>query len=274
MRRMLRAELDLVVGWAATEGWNPGLADAESFFATDPGGFFLGVLDGEPVASISIVRYDAAYAFLGFYIVSPAHRGTGLGMRLWRFAMERVEAETIGLDGVISQMAMYERSGFSLAFRSSRCTTVTRPARGSDVATAGEADLPEILAYDEDVFGHPRSGFISRWVGEPAAHTVLAHEDGRLTGYGVIRPAFDGYRLGPVFADTRAVAEQIVDGLLGAVPAGERAAIDAPGSNAEALALVSARAMVPVFETARMYRGASPDHEMSRVFGITSFELG
>ena len=36
MRQMTRAELDTVIGWAAREGWNPGLRDAEAFYATDP----------------------------------------------------------------------------------------------------------------------------------------------------------------------------------------------------------------------------------------------
>jgi hypothetical protein len=32
--------------------------------------------------------------------------------------------------------------------------------------------------------------------------------------------------------------------------------------------------MAPVFETARMYTGAAPALDLSRQFGITSFELG
>jgi hypothetical protein len=37
---------------------------------------------------------------------------------------------------------------------------------------------------------------------------------------------------------------------------------------------VSAYAMSPVFETARMYKGAAPKLPLERIFGITSFELG
>lgn len=32
--------------------------------------------------------------------------------------------------------------------------------------------------------------------------------------------------------------------------------------------------LAPVFETARMYRGAMPRLPLERIFGITSFELG
>jgi hypothetical protein len=44
IRPMTRDELDLAVEWAAQEGWNPGLADAECFHAADPEGFLIGVL--------------------------------------------------------------------------------------------------------------------------------------------------------------------------------------------------------------------------------------
>ena len=32
IRTMARADLDLAVEWAAQEGWNPGLRDADAFF--------------------------------------------------------------------------------------------------------------------------------------------------------------------------------------------------------------------------------------------------
>jgi hypothetical protein len=50
---MNRDQLALAGDWAAAEGWNPGLHDAERFLAADPGGFLIGLLDGQPIASIS-----------------------------------------------------------------------------------------------------------------------------------------------------------------------------------------------------------------------------
>jgi ribosomal protein S18 acetylase RimI-like enzyme len=83
VRTMSRAELELTLDWAAAEGWNPGLHDATPFHATDPTGFLVGLLDGEPAATISVVRYPGNYAFLGCYIVSPELRGLGFGRHLW-----------------------------------------------------------------------------------------------------------------------------------------------------------------------------------------------
>ena len=84
IRPMTRPELDLAVEWAAAEGWNPGLYDADSFYAADPTGFLIGLLNDEPIAVISVVKYGQAFGFLGFYIVRPEYRGQGYGEQLLR----------------------------------------------------------------------------------------------------------------------------------------------------------------------------------------------
>ncbi len=43
---MTRSELDYALQWAQREGWNPGLQDAEAFYAADLHGFFVAEEDG------------------------------------------------------------------------------------------------------------------------------------------------------------------------------------------------------------------------------------
>lgn len=52
IRNMNRKELDVAIDWAAAEGWNPGLYDADCFYSADVNGFLVGLLGGEPVASL------------------------------------------------------------------------------------------------------------------------------------------------------------------------------------------------------------------------------
>ena len=47
IRNMSRSDVDELVAWAAREGWNPGLHDADLFWATDPEAFIAADLDGE-----------------------------------------------------------------------------------------------------------------------------------------------------------------------------------------------------------------------------------
>lgn len=97
-RTMTRDEVAGAIDWAAQEGWNPGRHDAATFHAADPQGFFLGELDGEPIASISVVKYGAGFAFLGLYIVRPEFRGRGHGWALWQHGRASAAGRQVGLD--------------------------------------------------------------------------------------------------------------------------------------------------------------------------------
>jgi hypothetical protein len=44
---MAGGDLEVVLDWAAGEGWNPGLHDAAAFAAVDPEGLLLGLVNGE-----------------------------------------------------------------------------------------------------------------------------------------------------------------------------------------------------------------------------------
>ena len=90
IRNMRREELDILVEWAANEGWNPGLSDADIFWATDPEGFIAAELDGELVGGGSIVSYGGRYGFMGFFIIHPDHRGHGFGNTLWHARRQKL----------------------------------------------------------------------------------------------------------------------------------------------------------------------------------------
>jgi phosphoglycolate phosphatase-like HAD superfamily hydrolase len=47
-----------------------------------------------------------------------------------------------------------------------------------------------------------------------------------------------------------------------------------PEPNAAAVALAERHGLQPVFETARMYRGPAPSEPLTRIYGVTTFELG
>lgn len=273
VRVMTRAELDLAVEWAAAEGWNPGLADADCFYATDPQGFLIGLLDGEPVGCISVVRYGADFGFLGFYIVRPAFRGKGHGFGIWQAGMAALGARTIGLDGVVAQQDNYSKSGFVLAHRNVRyggtLAQLTAPTETIDLDQAGFA---RVLAYDTGFFAAPREKFLRCWLSQQREGKALIR-DGQLRGYGVIRRCRSGWKIGPLFADDASSADTLFRALAQA-SAGDPIFLDVPEPNAAAVALAKRYGLTPQFETARMYRGAAPALPLDRTFGITTFELG
>jgi GNAT superfamily N-acetyltransferase len=266
IRAMTEAEAPLAVEWAAREGWNPGLNDLPAFLAQDPGGFLLAEIAGRPVACISAVKYGADFGFIGFYIAAPEARGQGHGLALWQAAMARLEGRVIGLDGVVAQQANYRKSGFSLAWNNARYTGLARPMPGPALPLAASMPFDALVAYDAACFGCPRPAFLRAWIDTPG-HLALALPGMR--GYGVARPARQGVKIGPLFAETEAEAAQ----LLAALARGP-VTLDVPEDHPAAIRLAQGLGLVKGFETARMYDGPPPVMRRHHIFGITSFELG
>lgn len=276
IRTMTRQEVDIAVEWAAKEGWNPGLQDADSFYAADPNGFLIGLLDGEPIACISAVRYGDSFGFIGFYIVQPDHRGQGYGIQIWNAAIEYLKGRNVGLDGVLVQQENYKKSGFELAYSNIRFEGKSENAFPQNGSLVELEKLPfeQIEAYDRAFFPDNRSAFLQSWLSQSESQGFGIVEENQLKGYGVIRKCRSGYKIGPLFADNAELAEVLLLALTSKIPAGAPFYLDVPEVNKEAVALAEKYNMTRVFETARMYTESRPSIDLKRLFGVTTFELG
>lgn len=281
---MTRSELTRVVEWAAAEGWNPGLYDIDCFYAVDKRGFLIGLLDGEPIASISVVKYGETFGFLGFYIVRPDYRGQGYGWRIWQAGLAHLEGRTVGLDGVVEQQKNYIKSGFELAHRNIRYEGIEaadddvqlneKTSHEYKLVPLSSLSIETVMDYDRGIFLSDRADFLHCWINSPHHQAIGLTRQGRLSGYGVLRPCQQGYKIGPLFADSPQYAEALFLVLKARVKSGSPFYLDVPNANAAAVAIAQKYQMTSVFETARMYRQKAPDLPLNRIFGITTFELG
>lgn len=282
VRRAQAYEMGWLLELAAEEGWNPGLHDARAFFAADPQGFFIAELDGERIGCISAVAYGPDFAFIGLYIVRAAWRGQGHGMALWRAAMAHVAGRTIGLDGVPAQQDNYRRSGFELVWNNVRFEG--RVSAPSDTELSGQApglrplsDIPfaQLCADDRRVFPAPRAAFLRAWIDQPnAVALAIQGPNGALAGWGLTRRCRHGHKIGPLVADTPAIAAALLDALCARLPADSLFWLDVAAPHEAAVALAQARQMRPMFETARMLTAAAAPVEQHRLYGVCTFELG
>lgn len=274
-------DVEIALNLAAIEGWNPGLQDAKPFYAADPKGFSIAKINGEPIGCISAVCYDRTFAFIGLYIVKNGWRGKGYGQKIWQAAWqqlgERLDSDrcSIGLDSVVERQTTYGKSGFLPAYRHIRYAceidpSVTLP---KEVVPLAEIPLAQIIRYDAELFPVSRPNFVEPWISVEGGFAYGAIEGSRLKGYGVMRPCRKGFKIGPLFADDRKIAECLFLALISSAK-GETVFLDMPDINPEGNFFVRQYNLQPVFTCVRMYCHKIPNIDVNRIFGVTTLELG
>ncbi len=216
---------------------------------------------------------------MGFFIVLPEFRSSGIGRKLWYQRRDTLLARlktgaAIGMDGVVAMQPFYKKGGFEIAYRDERHKkTGMAFAIDNRVSAINEEDSQPILAYDRACFGFDRPKFMRPWLTQPHAKAFKFTENDIVKGFAVLRKTCKGYKIGPLFADDAEIAEELYKACLNAA-IGEPVFIDIPVANRAAVALVKKYEATYVFECARMYLGKVPDNNIEKVFGVTTFELG
>ena len=81
-----------------------------------------------------------------------------------------------------------------------------------------EVDLQALFQYDAEVFGVERHAFLTKWFRIPGKHgRVAINSEGSIVGYTVARPLLvkeEGYKIGPLFADSEPIAEKLLKAIL------------------------------------------------------------
>ncbi|WP_137136288.1 GNAT family N-acetyltransferase [Rhizobium sp. FKY42] len=274
IRNLNLSDLKDLLDWAKAEGWNPGLDDAEPLFAADPDGFFGCFVGGKLASAISAVRYGETFGFIGLYISHPELRGKGFGRRVWDHGMAYLEGRTVGLDGVPQQQANYARMGFSPCYKTVRWSgsfnenTIVSPK----VIALDPSAFTEIAQFDRRAFPAERTAFLRAWI-DPPRHALGLMQNGRLTGYGVLRSCHQGFKIGPLFAGTDQGAFELFSALC-QLAGRETIHIDVPEDQGVFGEYLQGLGFTQGFTTARMYRGAPPRLEERLIFGVTTLELG
>jgi len=164
IEKMTKSEIDTAIKWAQSEGWNPGIHDADCFYNADPNGFYAAKVNDEIVGTVSVIKYSTDFAFAGLYIVKPDYRGKGIGLMLAQFVERTFGHLTLGLDGVVSMQKTYEQDGFRFAHNNTRYAGTVEGAFSSQCLTICKDDLAEISVFDSNFFPAKRPKFLECWL--------------------------------------------------------------------------------------------------------------
>ncbi|RCS43957.1 GNAT family N-acetyltransferase [Bremerella cremea] len=281
IRPMTETEVRQLVAWAGDEGWNPGLNDADLFWRLDRNGFLAVCENREFVGGGAVIRHSEAFGFMGLFIVDKPYRGKGLGTQLWFARRDRLLAQlspngSIGLDGVDAMVPFYANGGFEI-FTRHRRFLLAQPAatakRSEMIVPLDTLPLAKVAEYDRQCFPAYREIYLGHWINQPNAVSLGYVEEGVLLGFGVARPCLVGYKIGPLFADSPDVADELLQAFqlqLSSQPL----LLDAPDNNPDAVDLCLKYRMEEVFGCTRMYHGPPPEIASEKIFGITTMEVG
>ena len=251
--------------------------DAGPFATVGRDGFHVLEIDDEKAGCISAVRYPGGLGFIGSFIVRRDLRGRGFGRLLLQRALEGL-ADTVGLDAPPQLQPLFERAGFSAAYRSVRFQLDAREPRDRFASAVALSPLrvvdDDLVAYDAACFGAKRESFLQSWIVQPDAVALVARSiaGGEVLGFGVGRDCREGTKIAPLFASRLDIAAILYDTI--AQRTRSPWFIDVPTPNLAAVGFANERGMEPVLERIRMWRGTPPPIEIAKVYGVTSFEVG
>jgi hypothetical protein len=184
---------------------------------------------------------------------------------------------------VLAQTENYQKSGFKFAHKNCRFEGYPQQFQvhpggdlnqGERLEPLAQVGIDTLASFDERYFPTRREKFLKAWATQGNHHGLVIMRGHDVCAYGIIRPCHLGHKIGPLFAQTITQARSLVLALCSDLEPRTPVYLDPPASNVMAINLAQSLGMRMVFETARMYKGATLTLPIEHIYGITSFELG
>jgi GNAT superfamily N-acetyltransferase len=231
---MRHADIEAGLRLCRASRWNQTRRDWELFLRLSPEGCRVAVKDEQVIGTVTTVRYEDRFSWIGMVLVDPSERGQGIGGLLMSEALHVVnDMPSIRLDATPAGHTVYRKLNFVDEYCLSRMETVVsndglmlhrNPARPMT-----KEDLPDIGILDREVFGADR-GLTLEWMfdGAPEYAWVVTKQgqEGQIIGYTFGRHGFNFEHIGPVIAHDQQTARQLVSACLNR-QAGKRFILDA-----------------------------------------------
>ena len=198
---------DIAVGLSLCRaaGWNQTEREWQLFLESNPNGCFVAVDDQSKVAgTVTTLRYDSHFSWIGMVLVDPGTRRQGIGSGLLHQALEVLSHEkTVKLDATPAGREVYLKLGFKDEYTLTRMCLdkiVIDRLPVSPALPLQKKDVTEVLEFDLEAFGADRS-FLLNWLRDGAPELAfVAKENNKITGYCFGRYGHDFTQIGPVIA--------------------------------------------------------------------------
>jgi GNAT superfamily N-acetyltransferase len=198
-------------------GWNQNLADWR-FMLGAGRGFGCVSPDGRWQASSLVLPLGQRLAWISMVLVTRDRRRGGVGTGLLKRCIEEVRSSgaVAGLDATEQGRPIYLPLGFHDLYAIARWhfddakDVVPAPA-GASLRPIGPADLPRLALYDRPLTAMERPAILAHLaLRQPGRAWIAEDRAGKIVGYVLGREGRVATSLGPVVADSEAIALALV----------------------------------------------------------------
>ena len=239
LRRMTDGDLPAADELRRLAGWNQTVEDWRRMLSLEPRGCFVAVLEGKVVGTVTSTTYGQTLAWVGMMLVHPEHQRRGIGTRLMRHVLECLQdwgVTCVKLDATPAGRPVYERLGFVPEWTLTRCR---RPVvdqaefpkdNSPNTRALLDLDWQTVDQIDHAAFGAPRSRLL-RALAKQSRAVLVWPGQGRVVGWGMLRPGASADYLGPLVCSTVEGVFSLATALLGNAAAGHSVVWDIPDQN-------------------------------------------
>jgi len=258
-RTMTSADIRAGLTLCRSAKWNQVSRDWEIFLRLSPEGCFVAVNDDKIVGTVTTVRYQSSFSWIGMVLVDPNYQRQGIGMKLLNQALEVLENEdTIKLDATPAGREVYLKLKFVDEYGISRMNAIVTPDRLplSKARPVNKNDLLSLTGFDRTIFGANRSQLLE-WMWEGGkSYAFILESKNEIHGYCLGREGYNYIHLGPVVARDTEIAKQLLSAALRNCT-GKSVIIDAMRFENEWMEWLDSLGFTELRPLTRMYRGSN-----------------
>lgn len=219
VREMKPTDIPSGLSLCRAAGWNQLSRDWELFLNQSPNGCLVALDDsGAVIGTVTTIRYQNHFSWIGMVLIDPAHRKKGVGLQLLKESLKVLENDgTVKLDATPEGREVYLKLNFIDEYRLSRmlCTRIpTGKFLNSGARSAQSTDFSAIFEFDNKIFGADRRAVLESSLEDSPELAWVTESDNRITGYCLGRQGHNFTHLGPVVAEDVDIATKVVSAVL------------------------------------------------------------
>lgn len=213
-RPMVDGDVPAGLSLCRAAGWNQTVDDWELFLKLSPEGCRVAVDEGGQVmGTVTTVRYEDHFSWIGMVLVDPARQRQGIGIQLLRESLQLLsEEDTVKLDATPAGRRIYLQLDFRDEYFLSRMEIAMVPDNlpESTARLIQNDDLPGVLDIDVEVFGASREAVLEAVMKRGPQYCFLLEEKDKIKGYCFGRSGHEFSHIGPVVASDVESAKSVV----------------------------------------------------------------